>query len=63
MISEKNFKMRFLNIVTVPENVKWGTLRDILTSIMLQNIETNEGETLWCNPKKIQNRKVPKKSE
>ena len=32
------------------ENVKGGTLRDFLTSIVLQNIETNEGGTLWCNP-------------
>ena len=34
--------MRFLNSVTVPKNVK-GTLCDFLTSIVLQNIETNEG--------------------
>ena len=34
--------MRFLNSVTVP-NVKGGTLCDSLTSIVLQNIETNEG--------------------
>ena len=40
---EKNFLMRFLNSVTVPENVKGGTLCDFLTSIVLQNIETNEG--------------------
>ena len=37
--------------VTVPKNVKGGTLCDFLTSIVLQNIETNEGGTLWCNPK------------
>ena len=37
------FSMRFLNSVTVPKNVKGGTLCDFLTSIMLQNIETNEG--------------------
>ena len=43
--------MRFLNSVTVPKNVKGGTLCDFLTSIVLQNIETNEGGTLWCNPK------------
>ena len=35
--------MRFLNSVTVPKNVKRGTLCDFLTSIVLQNIETNEG--------------------
>ena len=38
--------MRFLNSVTVPKNVKGGTLRDFLTTIVLQNIETNEGGTL-----------------
>ena len=43
--------MRFLNSVTVPKNVKGGTLCDFLTSIVLQNIETNEGGTLWCNLK------------
>ena len=43
--------MRFLNSVTVPKNVKGGTLCDFLTSIVLQNIETNEGGTLWCHPK------------
>ena len=50
-ISKKNIYMRFLNSVTVPKNVKGGTLCNFLTSIVLQNIETNEGETLWCNPK------------
>ena len=35
--------MRFLNSVTVPKNVKGGTLWDFLTSIVLQNVETNEG--------------------
>ena len=48
---KKFFKMRFLNSVTVPKNVKGGTLCDFSTSIVLQNIETNEGVTLWCNPK------------
>ena len=43
--------MRFLNSVTVPKNVKGGTLCGFLTSIVLQNIETNEGGTLLCNPK------------
>ena len=43
-ISRKKFLlMRFLNSVTVPKNVKGGTLCDFLTSIVLQNIETNEG--------------------
>ena len=40
---KKKFLMRFLNSVTVPKNVKGGTLCDFLTSIVLQNIETNEG--------------------
>ena len=39
---KKIFKMRFLNSVTVPKKVKGGTLWDFLTSIVLQNIETNE---------------------
>ena len=43
--------MRFLNSVTVPKNIKVGTLWDFLTSIVSQNIEANEGETLWWNPK------------
>ena len=54
--------MRFLNSVAVPKNVKGGTLWDFLTSIVLQNIETNEGETLWCNQKNFKkSRIVPKK--
>ena len=48
---KKFSKMRFLNSVTVPKNVKGGTHCDFLTSIVLQIIETNEGVTLWCNPK------------
>ena len=46
--------MRFLNSVTVPKNVKGGTLCDFLTSIVLQNIKKIEGGTLWeknFNPK------------
>ena len=47
---EKNKKMRFLNNVTVPKNVK-GPLGFLFltTPILLQNIQTNE-ETLWRNP-------------
>ena len=61
-ISEKKIKMRFLNSVTVPKNVKGGTLWDFLTSIVLQNIFKNEGETLWWNPKSFKkSRIVPKK--
>ena len=52
---EKTFKMRYLNSVTVPKNVKGGPdPSGFLTSIVLQNIETNEEETLWCNPKKVE---------
>ena len=51
---KKFFLMRFLNSVTVPKNVKSGTLCDYLTSIVLQNIETTEGGILWCNPKNFQ---------
>ena len=58
---EKFFNMTFLNSVTVPKNVKGGTLCDFLTSIVLQNIETNEGGTLWCNPKISKSLIVPKK--
>ena len=43
--------MRFWNSVTVPKNVKGGILWDFLTSILLQNIETNEGGTLRCSSK------------
>ena len=50
--------MRFLNSVTVPKNVKGGTLWDFLTSIVLQNIETNEGGTLWCNPKSFKKSRI-----
>ena len=36
-------------------------MRNFLTSIVLQNIETNEGETLWWNPKYFKkSRIVPK---
>ena len=53
--------MRFLNSVTVPKNVKGGTFWDFLTSIVMQNIEANEGETIWWNPKiSKKSRIVPK---
>ena len=53
--------MSFFNSATVAKNVKGGTLQDFLTSILLQNIETNEGEALWCNPKIFKkSRIVPK---
>ena len=50
--------MRFLNNVTVLKNVKGGTLWDFLTSIVLQNVETNEGGTLWCNPKSFKKSRI-----
>ena len=50
--------MRFLNSVTVPKNVKGGTIWDFLPSIVLQNIETNEGETLWRNPKNFKKKSL-----
>ena len=47
----------------MPKNVKGGTLWDFLTSNVLQNIETKEGGTIWCNPKNFKkSRIVPKKS-
>ena len=51
--------MRFLNSVTVPKNVKEG---DFLTSIVLQNIETNERGILWCNPKSFKKSHSAEKS-
>ena len=55
--------MRFLNSVTVPKNVKGGTLCNFLTSIVFQNIETNEGGNPLVQSKKLQkNRVLPKKS-
>ena len=37
----------------MPQKVKGDPL-GFFDIIVLQNIETNEGETLWCNPKKNQ---------
>ena len=70
-------KMRFLNSVTVPKNVKGGngpfgiptdtlgsqrTLWDFLTYILLQNIETNEGGPFGAIQKiSKKSRIVPKK--
>ena len=50
--------MRFLKSVTVPTNVKGGTLRNFSTSIVLQEIETNEGVIQNVSKSLI----VPKKS-
>ena len=62
---EKKFEMRFLNSVTGPKNVKGGTLWDFLASIVLQNIETNEGKTVRWNPKNFKKKvaQCRKKSE
>ena len=54
--------MRFLNSVTVPKNVKGWTLWDFLTSIVLQNIETNEGGPFRAIQSFKKSRIVPKKS-
>ena len=54
--------MRFLNSVTVPKNVKKGTLCGFLTSIVLQNIETNEGGPFGAIQKVSKSLIVPKKS-
>ena len=53
--------MRFLNSVTVPKNVKGGTLCRFLTSIVLQNIETNEGGLFGAIQKVSKSFIVPKK--
>ena len=45
------------------KNCKRGTPWDFLTSIVLQNILKNKGETLWWNPKSFKkSRIVPKKT-
>ena len=55
--------MRFLNSVTVPKNVKRGTLCDFLTSTVLQNVETNQGGPSGAIQKTSKkSRIVPKKS-
>ena len=59
---QKKFKIAFLNSVRVPKNAKGWTLRCFLTSIVLQNMETNEGETLWWNPKKFKKSHSAKKN-
>ena len=54
--------MRFLNSVIVPKNVKGGTLYDFLTSIVLQNIEINEGGPFGAIQKVSRSLIMPKKS-
>ena len=41
--NSNKLKLRFLNSVTVPQNVIGGTLLDFLTSIVLQNIRKLKG--------------------
>ena len=56
--------MRFLNSVTVPKNVKGGTLCDFLTSIVLQNIKEIKGGPFgeeYSIQKVSKSRIVPKK--
>ena len=50
-ISQKYFLNEIFEQCHSAEKHKGGTLCYFLTSIVLQNIETNEGGTLWCNPK------------
>ena len=64
----KYFRKKYLNEIFEQyhsaENVTGGTLWDFLRSIVLQNIETNEEETIWWNPKNFKkSRIVSKKSE
>ena len=62
---KKTFLMRFLNSVTVPKNVKGGTLCNFLTSIVLQNIKKIEGGPFgekYSIQKVSKRRIVPKKS-
>ena len=55
--------MTVLNSVTVPQNVKGGTLWDFLTSIVLQNIETNQGGPFGAIQKKFKKSFImPKKN-
>ena len=59
----KNLKMRFLKKCHSAEKCTRGTFWHFFASILLQNIETNEGDTLWCNPKNFKkSRIVPKQS-
>ena len=54
--------MRLFNSITVPKNVKGGPFAIFLTSIVLQNIETNQGGTLRCNPKSLKKSHSAEKS-
>ena len=54
--------MKFLKSVTVPKNEKGGTLWVLMTSIVLQNIETNECG-LFGAIQTFQKKSMPKKSK
>ena len=56
--SEKKIKNEIFEQCHSAEKCKRGTIWDFLTSIVLQNIETNEGETLWWNQKKLQKSRI-----
>ena len=49
---KENFENEILEQCHSAEKGKRWTPWDYLTFIVLQKIETNEGETLWWNPKK-----------
>ena len=59
-ISDKKFKMRFLNSVTVPNNVKWGLLGFFDIHCVAKYRNKRRG-TLWCNPKNLKKVTMPKK--
>ena len=63
----EKFPKFFLNVIFEQchsvKKCKRGTLWDFSTSIVLQNIETNEGGTLWGNPKNFKKSRIaPRKS-
>ena len=60
-ISQNKFFNEIFEQCHSAEKCKRGTLCDFLTSIVLQNIETNEGGTLWCNPKSFKKSQCRKK--
>ena len=61
----KKFSKYFLNKTFEQcysaEKYKKGPFAIFLTSIVLQNIETNERGTLWCNPKSFKKSQCRKK--
>ena len=59
---EKNFKVEIFEQCHSAENSKRGDLCDFLTSIVLQNVETNEGGPFGAIQKVSKSLSVPKKS-